>query len=277
MKVSLIQMNSGRDIDKNLDEAYRWIEKAASQDTRLVVLPEMFACLGVTNQYEVASTRFVGSDVLSTLSKWAKQFQTYLVVGSIPKLVEQLGSADKEKVHAASLLFTPDGELVAQYNKIHLFDVDVADEKGSYRESDTFFPGNRPVSALVDEHKLGMSVCYDLRFPELYQEYMKAGCSLITVPSAFTYQTGQKHWDILLRARAIETQSFVLAANQGGVHEDGRHTWGHSMIVGPDGNVIAKLDGQQSGVITAELDFQVRHGIQEAMPLMRHKRLNSED
>ena len=151
--------------------------------------------------------------------------------------------------------------------------MDVADEKGRYRESDTFIAGNEVNTAIVDGRQLGLSVCYDLRFPELYQQYQALGCELITVPSAFTYETGRMHWEMCLRARAIETQGYVLAANQVGTHEDGRKTWGQSMIVAPDGEILAQGDNEQPQVIYANLDFALLEQCRANMPLQQHKKL----
>ncbi len=275
MKVAVVQMVSGQDVDKNLAQLERLLTPLCQQALHCVVLPEMFACLGVKNQVELARTRFHSGDVLASLSRWAQRLNATLIAGSIPMTDENAPN----KVRAACCVFDPQGQLVARYDKIHLFDVDVADNKGRYRESDTFTPGDAPVHTPLNvngaSRKLGLSICYDLRFPELYQAYQAQGCELITVPSAFTYQTGQAHWEILLRARAIETQSFVLAANQGGVHEDGRQTWGHSMIIAPDGQILAEVTTAGEGVAVAELDFERLNQVRRAMPLQQHKRLPS--
>jgi nitrilase len=266
-------MNSKKDVDANLKEAEQFIERAVQKGVKLVVLPEMFACLGVSNQHEVATSRFTEEDVLATLSAWSHRFKIYLVAGSMP-MTNLDQSESSQKVHAACLVFSPEGKQIANYNKIHLFDVDVEDEKGSYKESDTFIAGSAPEIAQIDDLKLGLTICYDLRFPELFQHYMAQGCQLMTVPSAFTYETGKAHWEILLRARAIETQSFILAANQVGVHEDGRRTWGHSMIIDPNGEILARVTGEEPGLAIAELDIKRLLTRRKAMPLLQHKRLN---
>jgi len=154
-----------------------------------------------------------------------------------------------------------------------MYDV-ILSKKEKYFESKTFTSGKKIKSFNLPWGKLGLSICYDLRFPELFQAYQKAGCGVITVPSAFTYQTGKQHWEILLRARAIETQSFVLAANQSGIHEDGRKTWGHSMIVSPQGEVLAEVKEDGPGVAMAKLDFNSMAAFRAAMPLQQHKRLS---
>lgn len=269
MKVALVQMVSGTGVDKNIAQLERLLKPLVTQKLDLIVLPEMFLCLGVKDQVGIAKNHCTQSDILKLLGGWSKKLGAYIVGGSVPILDE----CSPTKVRAASLLISPQAHIVKRYDKIHLFDVDVADNKGSYRESDTFLPGSEPAIAYVNGHALGMSVCYDLRFPELYQFYQSKACELITVPSAFTYQTGKAHWEILLRARAIETQSFVLAANQGGKHDDGRQTWGHSMVVHPDGRILAQVNDPGPGVVTATINFDDMKSIHINMPLRQHKRL----
>ena len=271
MRCAVVQMTSGKNVDANLEQAFTFLTQAAQQQVKLVVLPEMFACLGVTNQHQLATERFTQDGVIQTIKNWAKQFQFYIVAGSMPLLDQTRHSSNK--VLAASLVFSPNGEVINQYNKIHLFDVDVSDEKGRYRESDTFIAGSEPQAVSIDGHLLGLSVCYDLRFPELYQQYQALGCTLITVPSAFTYETGCQHWEILLRARAIETQSYVLAANQVGFHEDGRRTWGQSMIIGPTGDVLVAGNNDDTGLLFADLDFDLLNDVRSKMTISKHKKL----
>ena len=269
MQVAVIQMTSGQDPVLNFENAKVLIEQAHSEGARLVVLPEMFACIGVLNQVVLAETYFSKDNLECTIGAWAKAYNVYIVAGSVPYV-----SPHSKKVFSACFVFSPQGKIISQYNKIHLFDVSVDDEKGSYKESNTFLAGEAAVTADIEDQKLGLSICYDLRFPELFQQYQTSGCGLITVPSAFTYQTGKQHWEILLRARAIETQSFILAANQSGTHEDGRKTWGHSMIVSPEGEVLAEVSEEGPGVALANLDFDRLAAFRAAMPLQQHKRLS---
>jgi len=269
MWCGVIQMNSQKDVDANLLAAEQLIKKASQQGCQLLVLPEMFACLGMAKQYDLAASRFTSQDVLATLASWGKKYRVYLVAGSVPMVSDR----DDKRVHASCLVFSPQGKQLAIYNKIHLFDVLVEDEKGAYKESNTFLAGTEPQQVQVAEANLGLSICYDLRFPELFQHYMLQGCDIISVPSAFTYKTGQAHWEILLRARAIETQSYILAANQVGQHEDGRRTWGHSMIVAPNGDILSQVMGSEPGIAMARLDFSSLKKCREAMPLKQHKRL----
>ena len=262
-------MVSGQDVDKNLAQAESLFNSIEGQGIELIVLPEMFACLGVKNQVALAKARFNDSDVLKTIADWSKRLSANIVAGSVP-----LTAVDNEdRVKASCLVYDAEGQMQTRYDKIHLFDVDVADNKGSYRESDTFSPGETPSTANINGKRLGLSICYDLRFPELFQQYQAQSCDMITVPSAFTYKTGQAHWEILLRARAVETQSFVLAANQGGLHDDGRETWGHSMIIAPTGEILAEVTESGPGVAVAELDFNLLKQVRSAMPIVQHKRL----
>ena len=271
MLCCVAQMNSKKDVTTNLREAEQLIEKASKKDVKLLVLPEMFACLGVANQYEMAASRFTEKDVLATLAGWSKKYQMYLVAGSMPMTstnTEEMNQANK--VHAACLVFSPQGKQIASYNKIHLFDVDVADEKGSYKESDTFIAGQSPEVAEIGDIKLGLTICYDLRFPELFQYYMAENCQIMTVPSAFTYQTGKAHWEVLLRARAIENQCYVVGANQGGVHTANRRTWGHSIIVDPWGDTLGMLD-QGPSVLVREIEIHYLRQLRGNMPIQQHK------
>lgn len=267
--VGLVQMTSGKTVQPNLQAAEAAIRRCARKGATTVLLPEMFVCLGVKNQVEIAETQCQnGGPVRTQLASLAKELGVNIIAGSMP-----LPSKVKEKVLAACVVFAKDGTEICQYDKIHLFDVDVADNKGSYRESDTFLAGAETKTVTLDDALYGLSVCYDLRFPELYQEYQEQSCQVITVPSAFTYTTGQKHWLTLLKARAIETQSFVLAADQVGTHEDGRLTWGQTIAIDPDGAVIGELDSEKPGELVVELDLALCDKIRQSMPLQTHKRL----
>jgi predicted amidohydrolase len=268
MKVAAIQMTSGSDYHQNMLVAKSLISEAAFKKTRLIVLPEMFACIGVSNQAKLAEQFFTEKKLVETIGQWAKDNDVYIVAGSVP-----FTSVEKNRVYAACFVFSPKGEILAQYNKIHLFDVSVGDEKGTYRESDTFVAGDVPVIADIDGKRLGLSICYDLRFPELYQHYQATDCIMMSVPSAFTHQTGKQHWEVLLRARAIENQCFIIAANQSGSHDDGRKTWGHSMIVSPSGEILDVVLKEGEGMAIADLNFEEQALLKSAMPLSDHKRL----
>ena len=199
------------------------------------------------------------------LSRLAQVYQVYLVAGTIA-----LYAPDKRNF-AASLLFNPQGEVMAQYNKIHLFDVDVADGIGSYRESDNTHPGQHITVVDTPFGRIGMAVCYDLRFSALFRAMRQAGADIIVMPSAFTKLTGQAHWELLLRARAVENQCYVLASNQGGTHANGRETWGHSMIISPWGEIEQQLTFGEAA-ISSTLDRQLLQSIRQKMPMISQER-----
>jgi len=269
MKVALVQMQSQLDIGVNFREVCRFIEEAVSaHQAELIIFPENFLCMGAKHYWQFASQFDL---CVSKLSELAKSLSVALVLGSIPVPV----NASSTKCVSRSMLILSTGEQVACYDKVHLFDVQVADEQGSYRESDSFQAGNRLCVYPVNSAQLGMSICYDLRFPGLYQGLRKEGADMIAVPSAFTYTTGKAHWEVLLRARAIETQCFILAANQCGEHphQSGglpRKTWGHSMIIDPWGEILGQLDSQP-GICSAILDFEKMRSIRQSIPVMQHK------
>ena len=251
MSFAVIQMVSQSDVLANLAQARRLLEKAAAGGAQLAVLPENFAAMGRRDIADIGRAEALGEGpILPWLKQAARDLNLWVVAGTLPLPPE--GQPDA-KVNACSLLINADGEQVARYDKLHLFDVDVSDSRGRYRESDDYAHGERVVVADTPVGKLGLTVCYDLRFPELYSELRSAGAELITAPSAFTAVTGAAHWDILIRARAIETQCYVLAAAQGGVHPGPRETYGHAAIIDPWGRVLAEQT-QGEGVLLAERD-----------------------
>ena len=269
LNVALVQMQSQTRIEDNFQQAVQFLNEAVLQhNAQLIVFPENFLCLGIPDFAEIASSLNVYIDKLSLL---ANEFAVSLLLGSVPI------KASDNKCFSRSILIDADGKKIGHYDKIHLFDVEVGDSQGSYKESDSFQPGIECRVLPMADSKLGLSICYDLRFPELFQILRKDGAEMIAVPSAFTYKTGQAHWEILLRARAIETQCYVLAANQCGTHSiektgSTRETWGHSMIIDPWGNVLCTL-GEKPGVCSAELDFDYMRKVRQSMNLIKHKRL----
>jgi nitrilase len=272
MKAAAIQMNSGADVAANLDVAAALIAEAAQRGATLVALPENFAFMGAHERDKLGLREALGrGPIQDFLARMARERRLWLVGGTVP-----LAHADRDdKVYAACLLFSPQGERVAHYDKIHLFDVDVPREgkAESYRESNSIAFGTpRAVVASTREASLGLSVCYDLRFPELYRALAVQGAQVLCVPSAFTERTGAAHWEVLLRARAVENQAFVLAPGQTGTHPGGRRTWGHSMIVDPWGAVLAVIDSEP-GVALAELDFARLEEIRTTFPALKHRRL----
>ncbi|MEZ4599668.1 MAG: carbon-nitrogen hydrolase family protein [Syntrophotaleaceae bacterium] len=271
MRTACLQMCSGENVTANLRIAADLLEKAAGQGAKLAVLPENFALMSPNpgarqNLAEEVSC----STVLPFLAESAARYGMHIIGGSL------LLQGDGGRLRNACPVFGPDGACLACYDKIHLFDVDLPGE--SHRESETIAPGLRPVSVNIAGWTLGFSICYDLRFPELYRHYAREGCQLLSVPAAFTVPTGRAHWEILLRARAIENQAYVLAAAQAGNHPGGRKTWGHSMIVDPWGEILACVEEEEEkmegNVLIAEIDRDRVEQVRRQLPSLAHRRLN---
>lgn len=273
INVAAIQMVSTDAVDENLEIAEKLIAEAVSKDVKLVTLPENFPLMGREDSERLAIVEPFGNGPLQTfLSKQSKQHQIYLLGGTIPLQTEK-----PDKVYATSLLYSPNGEYITHYNKIHLFDVLVDESlsksgEESYKESDTFEPGDELIVAETDIGNIGLSVCYDLRFPELYREMHKDDVQIITVPSAFTATTGEAHWESLLKTRAVENLCYVIASNQGGTHVNGRETWGHSMIVDPWGVILASIDNGP-GVAIASIDLDKQAKLRKHFPALSHIKL----
>lgn len=259
MKISVVQMCSSSLPDKNIAEVAGYFATAAEQSSDLIVLPENFLAIGARFR-TLCNTQW--SDYIDAISLLSKKYQLPCVAGTVP--VEDKN--DSPKRLASSMYFDAEGRNTHTYNKIHLFDVDIGDEKGVYRESNYYSHGDVPVLVTQGEANIGMAVCFDLRFPALFQHYKREGANLIVLPSAFTALTGKKHWETLLKARAIETQSFIVAPNQVGTHEDGRSTWGHAMVIDPDGNILLDMK-ENIGVQTVEIDFQCVTDLRSAVHL----------
>jgi len=266
-KVAVIQMVSGADWQGNLEQAAQLIADAATQGAQLALLPENFAVFDAEQLLSRGREEATAEGpIRAFLAQQARQHGLWLVGGSVPIL-----SADGRRVRAACLVLDAQGREVARYDKLHLFDVDVADAQAAYRESEKIEPGERLVLVDTPVGRLGLSICYDLRFPDLYQALVEAGAELISVPAAFTQVTGAAHWEVLLRARAIETQCYLLAADQGGVHNPRRETFGHSMVVDPWGRTLECLAGGE-GVLCAEVDRAMIADLRAKMPLRAHRR-----
>nr|WP_312972427.1 carbon-nitrogen hydrolase family protein [Pseudomonas sp.] len=269
MSFAVIQMASQDDIAANLQKARRLLEQAAAGGARLAVLPENFATLGRRDAGALGRQEALGEGpVLPWLQRAARDLDLWIVAGTLP-LPPQ--GQPEGKPRACSLLVDEQGQFVARYDKLHLFDVDVSDSRGRYRESDDYAHGEHVVVADTPVGRLGLTVCYDLRFAELYGALRDAGAELITAPSAFTRVTGAAHWEVLIRSRAIETQCYVLAAAQGGVHPGGRETYGHSLIVDPWGRKLAEQAHGEAALL-ADRDAAEQATIRERMPVLRHKR-----
>ena len=269
MNLAVIQMVSQDDVQTNLRLARRMLERAAQGGARLVVLPENFAAMGRADLAAIGRAEALGEGpILPWLKRAARDLSLWIVAGTLPLPPDD----DVEgKPHACSLLIDDQGERVARYDKLHLFDVEVADNRGRYRESDEFAHGQRVVVADTPVGRLGLSVCYDLRFPELFAALREAGAELISVPAAFTAVTGAAHWQVLTRARAIETQCYLLAAGQGGEHPGQRMTFGYSAIIDPWGKVVVEQD-QGEGALLAARDAAEQAAIRQRMPVQQHRR-----
>ena len=263
-----IQMASGPNVSANLTEAGRLITAAAKAGATLVVLPENFAIMPMHEPDRLAVAEKPGIGMIQEfLAKQARKHAIWLVGGTLP-----MQSEDGGKVRAACLLYSDKGEVVARYDKMHLFDVSL--ENGEqYNESSNFQAGNEVVVADTPLGRLGLAVCYDLRFPELFRAMLSQGAELFAVPSAFTEITGRAHWEILVRARAIENLAYVIAPAQGGYHVNGRETHGDSMIVGPWGNVLDRL-ARGSGFVSAPFDRQKSQRIRNSLPSIHHRRVS---
>lgn len=272
LKIAAIQMVSTPRVEHNLARAAELVAHAAAQGAELVVLPEYFCLMGRQDRDKLAVAETPGQGpIQAALSALARQHGIWLVGGTLPMALPD------DPAHATNtvLVHAPDGTPAARYDKIHLFRFD--DGERRYDEAATLRPGQQAIAFEARgrdgaAHRVGLSVCYDLRFPELYRRLMQPPCSLLVVPAAFTWPTGQAHWELLLRARAVENQCYVIASAQGGRHENGRRTWGHSMVVDPWGTVLAMHD-EGEGVVVAELDPAVLERVRRQLPALDHRRL----
>src|SRR5262245_23551650 len=264
-RAALVQLRSSRSVDANLDAAERLIRRAASGGAAYVQTPENTALMELKPELTVASAETEeASGALARFRALARELGIHLHIGSLAIKL------DASRVANRSYVLAPDGEIAARYDKLHLFDVDLAGGE-SHRESATCSPGGKAVVVDLPFGRLGLSICYDLRFPQLFRALALEGAELIAIPAAFTRQTGQAHWHVLTRARAIETGAFVLAATQGGLHENGRATFGHSLIVSPWGEGLAEA-GEEPGVIFADIDLAASEEARARIPAIKHGR-----
>ena len=265
--VAAIQMASGPNVSANLAEAERLISDAVTKGSKLVVLPENFYLMGHSELDKVElGEEEGGGPIQQFLSGQAAKHGIWLVGGTIP-----LKSNDNNKVRASCLLYNDKGEQVARYDKIHLFDVDVPDSAERYMESETIEPGEQVVVVDTPFGRLGLAICYDLRFPELFRAMIDQGMEILALPSAFTAVTGKAHWEPLVRARAIENVCYIVASGQGGYHANGRETHGDSIIIEPWGGVLDRLP-RGSGVVSAEIDLDRLKTIRNNFPVLSHMR-----
>jgi len=264
-RAGLVQLRSGRAVAPNLDKAEALIRRAAKGGAQYVQTPENTGIMELKPELVLAAAESEGKSALLAWAKArARDLGIWLHVGSTAIKLDQTRVANR------SYLIDPKGRVAARYDKLHMFDVDLAGGE-SYRESQYFRPGAKAVLADLPFGRLGLSICYDLRFPSLYRALAAAGAELIAIPAAFTKQTGEAHWHVLTRARAIETGAFVLAATQGGLHENGRSTFGHSIIVSPWGEILAEA-GEEPGVIFADLDLAASEEARARIPAIKHGR-----
>ncbi len=270
MKIAALQMVSTPRVEDNLRRARELAGEAASAGAELLVLPEYFCLMGLHDRDKLAQAEAEGSGpIQQTLAGIAREHRVWLVGGTLPLRID--GAPD----HASNttLVFGPDGQQAARYDKIHLFRFD--DGERRYDEAATLRPGADPRAFQAqgrdgDAWRVGLSICYDLRFPELYRALMQPPCDLIAVPSAFTHATGLAHWELLLRARAVENQCYVVASAQGGRHENGRRTYGHSMVIDPWGDVLA-VQAEGEGVVLAELRRERLQQVRTQLPALAHR------
>jgi deaminated glutathione amidase len=275
MKMAALQMVSSSDVGRNLDTAWRLLEQASQQGVQIAALPEYFCFMGLRDKDKLQVAEVAGQGpIQQMLSDAARQFKLWVIGGTVPL---RLPDRD-DRLHNACLVFNPQGQQAARYDKIHLFAFDNGRER--YDESALLEPGQSVVVAEVQVEgqtlQLGLSVCYDLRFPELYRHLSQlsptGACDVMCVPSAFTYTTGQAHWELLLRARAIENQCYVLAPAQGGVHDNGRRTWGHSLVADPWGSLVALCE-EGEGLAVSDVDPQRLNQVRTQLPALGHRRL----
>ncbi|WP_028696030.1 carbon-nitrogen hydrolase family protein [Pseudomonas cremoricolorata] len=274
MNIAVIQMVSQDDVLANLHSAGCLLQQAAEGGARLAVLPENFAAMDRRDAAAIGRSEALGEGpIVPWLKRTARALRLWIVAGTLP-----LPPVDQPegKACACSLLIDDQGEIVARYDKLHLFDVDVSDNRGRYRESDDYAHGGQVVVAETPVGRLGLTVCYDLRFPELYSALRAAGAELISAPSAFTAVTGAAHWEVLIRARAIETQCYLLAAAQGGIHPGPRETHGQAAIVDPWGRIVAQ-QARGEAVLLGQRDADEQASIRTRMPVFEHRRFFSQD
>jgi nitrilase len=260
-------MVSGPDVPTNLVEAERLLADAARAGASLAVLPENFACMPRRERDRREVAESAGDGPIQTfLAQQAARHRLWIVAGTLPLVI-----ADDSRPAAACLVYDNDGQLAARYDKIHLFDVSLPDGAESYAESANTAPGDEPVVTDSPAGRLGLAVCYDVRFPELFRDMLEQGLQTLALPAAFTATTGMAHWETLLRARAIENQCWMIAAAQGGLHPGGRQTHGDSMIVDPWGRILARR-ATGPGVLAADIDLSRQARIRRRFPVLTHRR-----
>lgn len=269
-KCAAIQMASSPNISSNLIEAERLIADASGQGVKLVALPENFALMGQLETDKIHQKEPDGSGPIQDfLAKTAKKYAIWIIAGTLPIT----DTKNDQKVFSSCLIYNDQGERVARYDKIHLFDVHIPGSEEVYRESDTVSNGSTPLVIDSPFGKLGIAICYDLRFPELFRTLQEQGMEILIIPSAFTEKTGAAHWELLLRARAVENLCYIIAPNQGGFHINGRQTYGHSMIIDPWGTML-NCKKINAGFVSAEIDLVRLHKTRESFPVLQHRQIH---
>jgi predicted amidohydrolase len=269
-------MTSAPEVEANLAMARSLLERARAEGASLAVLPENFAIMGRKETDKVAAAEIPGEGPIQAfLGHCARELALWIIGGTIPLRVHD----EPERVASASLVFDERGRCVARYDKIHLFDVGIPNRENPakderYRESATVAPGSQPTVVSTPLGRVGMAICYDVRFPELFRVLQEQGAEILSLPSAFTAPTGKAHWELLARARAVENLCYVLAPAQSGIHPNGRETWGDSLIVDPWGQVVSRVSDAGPGLAVAEIDRTVQQELRERFPALSHRRLS---
>ena len=273
-KIAAIQMASGTNISANLTEVNRQISNAVEAGAKLIVLPESFSIMSLQDSDQLKVAEDEGSGPIQDfLSSQAKKYKVWIVAGTIPlKLNSDNANYDK-KFYAACLVYNEEGERVSRYDKVHLFDVHIEATDETYKESETLEAGDKAVAVDTPFGKVGLAICFDLRFPELFRQLVLLGAEIIIIPSAFTASTGKAHWEVLLRARAIENLCYVVASAQGGYHVNGRETYGDSIIIDPWGTILDRLP-QGSGYVIADVDIENINNIRKSFPVLKNRKIS---
>lgn len=273
-KIAAIQMASGTNVSANLNEVSRQISNAVEAGAKLIVLPESFSIMSLqdADQLKVAEDEGTGA-IQEFLSNQAIKYKVWIVAGTVPIKLNSDNIQYENKIYAACLVYNEKGEQVSRYDKVHLFDVHIEATDETYNESETLEAGNKVVVVDTPFGKVGLAICFDLRFPELFRQLVLLGAEIIIVPAAFTASTGKAHWEVLLRARAIENLCYVVASAQGGYHVSGRETYGDSMIIDPWGTILDRLP-QGSGYVIADVDIENIDNIRKNFPVLKNRKIS---
>jgi len=271
MRIALGQLVSGFDLNDNIQTILRLMDEAAQSKTEYVFFPENALSMHSVKLFEIGQNLLNPNSALTKIQTQCQKLQIGVVLGSVPIPEESISDPERpQRVRAATLVYDAQGVLICRYDKIHLFDAQVEDSQGKYVESNYIAPGCQPTICQLNGLNFGLSICYDLRFPELFRQLRLAGAHVLVVPAAFTEHTGRAHWEVLLRARAIENQCYVLGIDQGGNHSPQRRTFGHTMVVDPWGEVVKSIELGE-GLVIADLNLERVLKIRQQMPIMSHR------